>query len=1241
MINIMKRSVFIFFCLLFINILFISADSCSTLISCDYSKISGGQYHTCGIRANDSRVLCWGRGSSGQLGDGGTSYNSIPTLITDLSEYVSISAGNLHTCGIRKNDSRVLCWGEGNLGQLGDGSTGDNLIPNFINDTSAYSSISAGGYHTCGIRANDSRVLCWGEGVYGMLGDGNANVHNVLNPILTTDSSAYKSLDTISDFTCGIRANDSRVLCWGRGDYGKLGDGNISVHNVPNPILITDFSAYTILTTGAQHTCGVRTNDSRVLCWGEGSDGQLGDGSIIVHKILSPNLIIDSSGYSTDETCGFSCISNSCGDGVIIGGEECDDNNIVNGDGCSSTCIIEINPCFGDCGYFKLSSGIYHSCAIRNNDSRVLCWGRSYYGSIGDGRIDDHNVYSPILSTDTSGYLSINAGIYHTCGIRANDSRVLCWGNNNYGQLGNGTIGGQKTTPTLTVDTSAYKSVSAGNSYTCGIRANDSRVLCWGSEESGRLGNNRSGFGSVPNPILTMDDSKYLQVSTGYYHTCGIREDGRVLCWGWGVYGVLGNGDTSFFSPEVRVPTLTVDSSKYKKVILQRYNTCGIREDGRVLCWGRSLFGQLGDGISIDHRVYIPNLTSDTSQYVFSVDFCNLVCVSCGNGIKESSEQCDDNNLVNGDGCSSICIIEVFNFSSTSCDDLKISTGWSHTCGIRKNDSRVLCWGKGNYGQLGDGSTAVHNNLNPNITKDTSAYLSVSAGGYQTCGIRTSDRRVLCWGYGNFGQLGNGGFSTLGNPTLINDTSAYKSISAGDYYTCGIRKNDSRVLCWGFGGNGELGDGQTLVVQLNPNVTTDTSDYKKIATGDYHSCGIRANDSRVLCWGDGGDGELGNGGFINLNNPTLTSDISAYVQISAGSYDTCGTRLNDTRILCWGLNDNGQLGTGNTNELFIPTLTTDISSYASNNLSCDLVNASNNCGNGIVEGSEECDDNNLVNGDGCSNVCILQPEAYFVNSNGQRITEAYIGEKVYLMVNNTGILNGSFEIFEDDPAFDDEIRTGINAISGAFSNVGFGMVLGEWTITEEDYAKTNDYDGFYFNIDIYKSNYLVILANDLTPLCDAYQTEVSCNNCNYIGCNAAEKSVNEKVFEAFPEVWNDTRCGDEIEGPDPSCTYLMLCECVWNSLTGKCDYSWKSTPGFNCGGSNTPIIGICKYSESTIDNCEDGFLEYSWTTIWSWGADNGYLLHSNGPSNDINDYILENGIYYYEEDIHYRLPKTK
>ncbi|HIJ09571.1 MAG TPA: hypothetical protein HA368_02420, partial [Nanoarchaeota archaeon] len=292
------------------------------------------------------------------------------------------------------------------------------------------------------------------------------------------------------------------------------------------------------------------------------------------------------------------------------------------------------------------------------------------------------------------------------------------------------------------------------------------------------------------------------------------------------------------------------------------------------------------------------------------------------------------------------------------------------------------------------------------------------------------------------------------------------------------------------------------------------------------------------------------------------------------------------------------------------------------------------CGDGIwFKGYEECDDKNLINGDGCSSTCVLQPEAYFLDSNGLRITKAHIGETVKLVLNNTGILNGSFsfEIFEDDPAFDDEIRTGINAISGTFKSVGWGIIIGEWTITEQDYSITEigDYDDFYFKINGYESNRLEILVQDVTPWCSNYETEVSCNECDYISCNAAENSVNEKVFEAFPEIWNDTRCGDEIAGPDPSCSYLMLCKCIWNSSTNKCDYTWDSSPGLDCD-TDSPTVGSCKYSESTVDNCNDGFLEYSWSTVWTWGADNGYATYSNGPSNEIADYVLENGLYYYD-----------
>ncbi|HLD55137.1 MAG TPA: hypothetical protein VJB35_02645, partial [Candidatus Nanoarchaeia archaeon] len=227
----------------------------------------------------------------------------------------------------------------------------------------------------------------------------------------------------------------------------------------------------------------------------------------------------------------------------------------------------------------------------------------------------------------------------------------------------------------------------------------------------------------------------------------------------------------------------------------------------------------------------------------------------------------------------------------------------------------------------------------------------------------------------------------------------------------------------------------------------------------------------------------------------------------------------------------------------------------------------------------------------------------------------------------TGILNGSFEIFEDDPAFDDEIRTGINAISGAFSNVGFGMVLGEWTITEEDYSKTNDYDGFYFTINGYESGKLTVLVQDSTAECKDYENKISCNSCDNFGCNAAENNVNEKVFKAYPEVWNNTRCGDEILVPG-LCNYLMQCKCVWDDILNACSYTWEFIPGLDCG--STPIIGLCSYSENSNDNCEDGFLEYSWTTIWSWGADNGYADFNNGPSNNINNYFLQNGLYYYD-----------
>src|SRR3989339_98160 len=269
-------------------------------------------------------------------------------------------------------------------------------------------------------------------------------------------------------------------------------------------------------------------------------------------------------------------------------------------------------------------------------------------------------------------------------------------------------------------------------------------------------------------------------------------------------------------------------------------------------------------------------------------------------------------------------------FNGTLFKEGTISAGLFHACGIRANDSRVLCWGRGDWGNLGDGQTT--NNPNPNITTDSSAYSSISAGTYHTCGIRTNDSRVLCWGYGNDGELGDGSTSAhnVGNPNVTTDTLYYKSISAGSQYTCGIRANDSRVLCWGLGSTGQLGDGSTGSHTIgNPNITTDTSGYKKVTAHYTHTCGIRANDSRVLCWGDSVNGALGDGQTTtDKGNPILTTDASAYIEIVSGQYYTCGIRANDSRVLCWGYGESGERGDGQiTADQPNPKVTTDTSPY--------------------------------------------------------------------------------------------------------------------------------------------------------------------------------------------------------------------------------------------------------------------------------------------------------------------------
>jgi alpha-tubulin suppressor-like RCC1 family protein len=234
-------------------------------------------------------------------------------------------------------------------------------------------------------------------------------------------------------------------------------------------------------------------------------------------------------------------------------------------------------------------SGGRHACAIRTSDSQALCWGQGGSGRLGNGGTANSNV--PVLVTGDIAFSRVSVGVSHTCAIRADNGQVMCWGAAANGRLGNNTTTPNALTPVFTNDAEPYVWISAGNAHTCGIRASDRRVLCWGAAGSGRLGNNTT-TPDVLVPTLTTDASQYATVSAGQSHTCGIRTNSVALCWGFNGTGQLGNGGFV----EALNPTGVSGALRFSQIRAGAEETCGVALDGVGFCWGNASFGRLGNG---------------------------------------------------------------------------------------------------------------------------------------------------------------------------------------------------------------------------------------------------------------------------------------------------------------------------------------------------------------------------------------------------------------------------------------------------------------------------------------------------------------------------------------------------------------------------------------------------------------------------------------------------------------------
>jgi alpha-tubulin suppressor-like RCC1 family protein len=741
-------------------------------------SVSGGVYHTCAI-LNTGEVSCWGAGTFGALGNSGTSDQYTPVDTSSLGNgrtAVAISAGGAHTCVILDNGD-VSCWGVNELGRLGHGTTSQfeltpTLTSSLGNGRTAVA-ISAGGAHTCALLDNGA-VSCWGYGIFGQLGIG--VVDNKSSPTLITgfgQGLTAVSLSSGFQHTCAI-LSDGSVSCWGWNSKGQLGNGGFIDQLSPTQTSSLGANRTAIaISSGQYHTC-VILDSGNVSCWGEGSDGQL------------------TSAPSTQSTP--LPISNMAAGRTVVGIST----------GAEGTCAILDNGTVSCWGSGWVGNG-QTSISKQTTPTPTSSFGPGRDVAVserdfdGDGVLNIFDRYPLIHSPgfqEASVYTktTLSSGGAHTCAI-LDDGTVACWGDNMYGELGNG---GRvsKTTPTTVNNFGGGKkatAISSGGAHTCAI-LDSGEVSCWGWGSSGQLGNGGTSDKTTPTLTSSLGQGRSaIAISTGVFHTCAILDDGSVVCWGKGNQGELGDGSQSPADKYVPTPISNANIPSGRSAVAISSggtHTCALLDDGKVLCWGR-YYGSTPNSA-------FTNVFESGQDVVALASGRMHICFLLGNGNVSCTGEGSLGQLGNGNYFD--------NYFSQPTPTLgfgqgrhaiALSAGQDHTCALLDNGS-AACWGNNDMGQIGNGTTSTYAavpSLASTLGTDQRA-VALSSGGYHSCAVLDNDE-VMCWGKGDLGQLGNGATFDRTTPTKISSLGTNKKVvlSERDIDSDGILNIFEGILC--------------------------------------------------------------------------------------------------------------------------------------------------------------------------------------------------------------------------------------------------------------------------------------------------------------------------------------------------------------------------------------------------------------------------------------------------------------
>lgn len=334
-------------------------------------------------------------------------------------------------------------------------------------------------------------------------------------------------------YTCAVTTTGG-VKCWGYNPYGQLGNNSNLDSAVPVDVQgLTSGVAF--VSARYNHTCAITTAGG-LKCWGFNGNGQLGDNTNI-NRFSPVDVQGLSAGVSSVSTGG----SRTCAI-TTAGGVKCWGDNafgqLGNNSELNSPVPVDVEGMAS--GVSSVSAGDSHTCAV--TQSRGLkCWGNNLYGQLGDGSQNNREIPVDVEGL-TSGVAAVDAGRIHTCALTS-AGQVYCWGNNNAGQLGDNSDT-QSTVPVAVHGlSSGISALAAGNNHSCALTTTG-RLKCWGANYLGQLGSINLISSPVPVDVPGLA-TRITSVAVGAGHTCALTAEAGLKCWGYNYYGQLGNNSNA------------------------------------------------------------------------------------------------------------------------------------------------------------------------------------------------------------------------------------------------------------------------------------------------------------------------------------------------------------------------------------------------------------------------------------------------------------------------------------------------------------------------------------------------------------------------------------------------------------------------------------------------------------------------------------------------------------------------